>query len=126
MKFTIDYLKWRCGGSDRPENNNALGKGDTALLNIQGFMCCLGQCALQRGFSRETIFNLNSPTDLGKEDIIFNYKLNIGGGFLNTPLSVNAISINDDTESTPKEKIEKLIPLFAANGHELEFINVPT
>ena len=45
--YTVDCRTWRAGG----DGNNKVGEGLTRLLNQLGFMCCLGQCALQEGVS---------------------------------------------------------------------------
>lgn len=56
--ITIDRSKWRRGG-DKQEN-----AGDTALLNEQGFMCCLGFICLAEGFTVEEILKAGEPCDI--------------------------------------------------------------
>ncbi len=122
MKFTLDCAKWKCGSiGGRPDT--ALGTGLTLLLNNQGFMCCLGQFSKQLGFSADQLLGIANPSELQKENIFT--KLNDHGSMLCSPLSIEAIGINDDNNTTIDTKIERLCRLFAENGHEIEVINKP-
>jgi hypothetical protein len=128
VKFVIDYAKWRCGR----DGFHRLGEGDTKLLNKEGYMCCLGQVELQLGLSEADIFDTGTPSVTCVENILTEpldegdcedsdsdclYEL--------TELSIDAIEINDNTKTTPAEKMVALKELFAEHGHEIEFINVP-
>lgn len=67
-KFIIDRSEWRCGG------NFGHGKGDTALLNREGFKCCLGFFALSCGYSEDDIYELGEPSEidyLSSEEFMF-------------------------------------------------------
>jgi hypothetical protein len=106
----IDYSKWRFG-SDR---ENKLGRGDTALLNSQGFMCCLGQFSLQLGCSKEEIKGEAEPGWIHKEIPVLTTKKKA-----NTLFSNKAMEINDDDNTTPEEKIAALKTLLKKKGIKL-------
>lgn len=135
MEFVIDRSIWRCGGKDDsnlPPNTNKRGKGDTSLLNIEGYMCCLGQCALQLGYEKHYLLNIGEPMELPVIEEIPDYEIlhgvdnrSYGGNdqYYNTDLSTKAMDINDNTKTTPEEKEEELIELFEEYGHTIKFIN---
>lgn len=126
-KLILDVSKWRCGGEK--ESLNRLGEGATNLLNHEGYMCCLGQFALQLGATEDNIRNIGVP----EETTILIEPLNelleetdcIEGRYYNTTLSNEAVTINDDENTTPLAKIEKLKELFANHGYEIDVINIP-
>lgn len=113
--FTIDYSKWRCGfmGPHR------IGNGNTRLLNIEGFQCCLGQIEEQLGVSKYELLNMCNPANTRVINFLFNGKNNTG-------IATEAMYINDDESSTPAMKMHDLILLFEKNKMILKFINVPT
>lgn len=59
-KLIIDRSKWRTGHTAE----NATGQGFTALLNDQGFMCCLGFYSLACGYTEEEIRGVGEPQDI--------------------------------------------------------------
>lgn len=63
MKFVVDRSKWRCGGYAL---STQCGKGSTRLLNQEGFMCCLGHCALQLGTTQSDILDKGMPHHTNK------------------------------------------------------------
>lgn len=68
--LTIDRSKWRRGG------NGGIGAGVTALLNEQGFMCCLGFDAIGRGLTAGQIRDCMYPTSVvvrGRESVDSDY-----------------------------------------------------
>lgn len=79
-------------------------------------MCCLGQCALQSGFSNDDIFELKEPDDL---PLWLNFN-NADGE--NTQFSREAMYINDSDSMSEETRQRKLIQLFEEHGHELEFV----
>lgn len=117
MKFVIDTKKWRTG-SNGP---NKTGEGDTFLLNKEGFMCCLGMCLEQIGFDHHVLLDVANPANVKSGlDAMKIFRTNVPN--MNTDLSVAAMNFNDSPLTTIDEKKEKLIKLFANNGHEIEFI----
>lgn len=128
-KLILDYSKWRCGGDN---GQNKLGDGTVALLNKEGFMCCLGQWHLQLGATMEELLDNGEPNELKEAIFPFSYEdeddYDDDGAckrLRNTGLSGCAIGINDDSDTTPEEKIKALTKLLAFEGIELEVINKP-
>lgn len=134
--FTIDCNTWRCGGSNFKTNDekdlNSLGEGSTALLNTKGYMCCLGQIAIQLGVNKDALMMVGEPQEVESDDIIgllvqkdwygdSNEEINH-----NTSLSSDAMYINDDINTTVATKMNELKQLFNNNNIGLEFINIPT
>jgi hypothetical protein len=130
-KFIIDRSQWRTGA----DSNYATGKGDTNLVNEQGFMCCLGFYCLQAGVAQPAITGVGLPEDLDTEVIkaynntdlalLIREEENYYGDIIirNSKLADNAVDINDSTDYSPQVKEEKLKALFNENGIEIEFIN---
>lgn len=120
-KLIIDRTKWRTGSC----GETATGKGDTALLNKEGFMCCLGFECLRRGFTEDEISGQPEPETMIFDDRFekdrFGDMVNDSGH--NKSWVDQAISINDDILTTLKEKEEKIQKIFAGQGIEVEFIN---
>lgn len=117
--LTIDCAKWRCGSiSDISENR--LGFGDTEMLNREGYMCCLGQLSLQlnKKLGNCSILKRYSPEDCGARIPILTDK-----NIRDTNLTFEAVTINDDEDTTVKEKIRLLRALFKKKNITLRFIN---
>jgi hypothetical protein len=94
------------------------------MLNEQGFMCCLGQVALQCGLKREDIFKRNEPRDT---KIMCNYLTSLVERedsivLENSALAVLAMNINDDQMFSHKEREQKLKELFSENNIDLQFV----
>lgn len=123
-RIIINESKWICGS---PENyyesneKNQLGEGRTALLNYRGFMCCLGQAALQinRSLQERDIKELELPSDLNV--VIRALSKRANGKIVNTKLSQRASTINDDPTTSVAEKKRLLRKLFAKSGYKLVF-----
>jgi hypothetical protein len=125
-KLILDYSKWRSGGNEE----NMVGKGEVALLNKEGFMCCLGQWCHQLGISEQLLFQQGEPYELRQKIEHFTYGdevsfMDEGDYIANTELSTTAIGINDNPDTTPEEKIKELSQLLESEGIELEVINKP-
>lgn len=111
MKFVIDRKKWRCG----QDGANSLGRGETKLLNAEGYMCCLGQICEQSGISREVLLNKLYPPLKGVD-------------WLSTYVSEDRlymvfVKINDNRYLTNESREEQIKRLASQYGHEVEFIN---
>lgn len=63
--YTIDLAKWRCG-DDSDIAGCRLGEGTTAMLTANGFMCCLGQFAHQRGYGEFCAGN-GDPSEVARD-----------------------------------------------------------
>lgn len=118
MKFVVDRSKWRCGGS---RVTTKVGEGATRLLNLEGFMCCLGQCAIQLGKTPYDILNKAMPHQIGKITVLSKRHQNEDFP-IDTQLSKRAAEINDDVTITLSEREKKLTRLFKRNHHDLVFV----
>lgn len=123
--FTIDCNTWRCGDNGKYK----LGEGNTTLLNNEGFMCCLGQVALQLDVHEADLLGKGEPDQLDIDIELLTIRYNSDEEELsiiaNSELSSDAMRINDSTESTVSQKMKDLKELFNDNGYDLEFINIP-
>lgn len=129
-KFVLDYSTWRSGGEEYDDSDNVVGKGDTELLNEEGYMCCLGQLCLQLGLVEEDIRDYTSPGTVAKykehttEKLIpllaTSHRIDTNSAF-----SLRAMEINDNSEFTIGKRIAHLKKLFVENGIEMEVINMP-
>lgn len=113
----INRAKWRSGGS----SEKATGKGSIALLNQQGYMCCLGFAAHQLcRKSKNILLNKNNPDELDR--IVLPLTKKSKGGFIyDTTFSAECINVNDDRFITRKQRERKLIRKFNAQGIDLQF-----
>lgn len=126
MKFVVNRAKWRAGD----EGENAVGKGPTSLRNSDGFMCCLGHCALQLGAKPSEILDCGMPNEVTDKN--GNYKVlpviavavNGQGYSRDSSLSEQAAEINDDDKLTQAQRERKLKTLFSKFKHKLEFVGV--
>lgn len=112
MRFVIDRSKW------------LRGEDESQLFRPRdGRMCCIGQVCLQLGLDTNDISRKAgvSTLDLSRQ-------------FYVVPLVEDGASagwvrdcygINDDKEITDKKRERLLVKKFAANGHELVFIDSP-
>lgn len=121
-KIILDYSKWRCGR----EGANRLGEGETQLLNKEGFMCCLGQQALQEreDLDENALLGWWVPESIGCLIPLLTLK-HEDGDILNTSFADIAMRINDNHTTTPAEKITQLTTLLAEHDRELIVINQP-
>lgn len=117
MKFVVDRSKWRCGS----DSFNKVGKGMTSLLNSDGFMCCLGHCALQVGATASQIKNNGMPRNTDVVLPVLSKKHKVYNFIIDTRLSEAAAKINDDVSITTNERERKLRSLFSKFKHKLVF-----
>lgn len=113
MKFTIDRTKWYRGKTATA----------SALLRPQdGMMCCLGQMALQCGYTPEQIESITEPNAFPtvEKDLFPSYILNDGH---QTQTCVRMMDINDRRDISDSEREERLKNEVAQFGDELEFVN---
>ena len=64
--FTIDCNTWRCGDN----GDYKLGEGSTVLLNKEGYMCCLGQVALQLDVHEADLLGVGEPEGVESDTIL--------------------------------------------------------
>lgn len=125
IEVVIDRSKWRCGGTGF---KNQVGNGDTQLCNSQGFYCCLGFISKKvRGNSKGKIVGLADPAQCKfdiPELIESRYFYDKTRKF-NTHLANQAITINDNTNTTYKQKEKLLKALFKDTCYKLKFVGEP-
>jgi len=131
IELKLDYNTWKCGGdpfdtSDAQDYPNVLGKGQTLLLNKNGYMCCLGQFASQLGVDTSLLKGAGEPDEINIDDtIVLLTKRDDMDRIRNTDFSKKAIEINDNKRTTPLEKIAQLKALCKLNDILLTVINLP-
>lgn len=121
MEYVLDVSKWRCGNG----GPFSMGKGFTRMLNPEGYMCCLGQFALQAGVSQTQLLNKGHPANLrySYDESFCIAPYDDKGDTFNTDLAGTLMKINDMEETTPKEKIERICSVLESEGHTLKVIN---
>ena len=109
--LVINRNKWKRGGN--------IGKGETQLLNTEGYMCCLGFHALQFTKAvKKDILECGNP---------YSVKCNMGNTILlNDPdhdsdFTGDAITINDDNTISEKVREERLTKLFRTKRYDIKF-----
>jgi hypothetical protein len=112
----INRAKWRTGAG----GDNETGEGDTHLLNDLGYQCCLGFIARQKTKkSKKNFLNISCPEGLTCSVKYLSEKNELND-VRDTALSIQAMDINDDSNTTPEEK-EKLIKQLFRNKYKLVF-----
>ena len=114
-KYIIDCDTWNCASfTDR---------GFVALLNPEGNKCCLGFISEQSGVEPVNMRGVLSPF------FVETKWLRVKSGVTNSPgnemdIIAAAISINDESSLTLKERVERLRALFKKHGVKLVFKNL--
>jgi hypothetical protein len=137
MEFVLDVSKWRSGGT----GSEKLGRGDTLLLNRQGYQCCVGQFLEQCGVPREHLKTVGTAcsalrsTNKPPRSTRF-FAREVGLWFDDTRIAVKLYGINDDSESpkndifgdlivrTVRQKIKAIREILAKRGHTLRVVNL--
>ena len=114
--YKLDVSTWRCGNPAFPPSY--IGKGDTFMLNDEGYMCCLGQFAKQKNVSDEHLLKKSTPMGV---DIKYDPAFCLSDR--NTRLSRILMDINDCILTTPKEKVISIQKELENYGHTLTVIN---
>lgn len=116
MKLVIDRKKW--------------GRGELfgMLLNDAGKMCCLGFLGLACGLPENVIRDVAMPANVfGKSAKRNNDKwakmINRGGGDDSTRLAKSLAVINDNTNTSDKQKERKITQKFKTIGVDVKFKN---
>ena len=127
--LTLDYAKWVHGNSSEK-------RGDSALLNDEGYQCCLGQFAQQAGVSRKDMKREDGPSALtcaitnlstrpSEKTIKSRLRVGLRAWPKSTKLTSRAITINDSYDTTIAKKVSKLRKLFASYGYTIKLKNFP-
>jgi hypothetical protein len=112
----INRAKWRTGGNSITFNKT--GEGSTALLNKEGFMCCLGFRCHQMGIPKIYLLNVETPVFIA-DDWNIPDLLNSHGK--NSAFTAKAIKINDNIGITSEEREIAITEHFATIGVTVEF-----
>lgn len=108
----INRAKWRTGAHSIVPSYRT-GKGHTALLNKEGYMCCLGFRCEQMGIPKKDLLDKSGPVDLSNDWDIPDLLNPIG---TSTSFTQQAIRINDYSCYISKEREEKIKEHFATIG----------
>jgi len=119
--FIIDRSKWRAGGL-YAANANCIGRGNTEMLNVEGFMCCLGQIADQCGVAKKHLLCASSPEIVRMELEFHNSKVPAKFKFLLGKIGDDAIHINDNDKESATAKQRRLKKLFNRHNISLKFV----
>lgn len=107
--ITIDRKKWLRSKNKEEQNSYLLRKSD-------GKQCCLGQMALQCGFSKNDIIGQRSPVSIGWRDLMVAED--------DSPTAHNMIICNDNPRTTDAQKEKRLKYLAKYKlGVTLKFVN---
>lgn len=118
-ELVLDYDIWRSGGPCHLKEFNIVGKGDTALLNSQGYMCCLGQFCQQAGVPRDSLQDKEYPDQLPNVPKLF-----VSNGHM-TDLAGRAAEINDCRYSSVADRVVRLQKLFKQYKKTIVLKNFP-
>ena len=125
IEIVIARSKWRTGFY----NGNSTGKGEVNLLNKEGYKCCLGFIASEFRPSNKRIKGICTPSECNFSipDLNKYYEKNEDegdpAGFYDSDLTNNAIEINDDSDTTQKQKEVALKKLFKDSCYKLKFVD---
>ena len=110
----INRAKWRTGSKSTVQT----GKGDTELLNEEGFMCCLGFRCHQMGIPKKDLLGMGIPACIAADWDIPDLLTSPGK---NSVFTSKAVSINDDSSLTSEEREIAITKHFATIGVTVEF-----
>jgi len=110
----IDRAKWRTGGNSPIQT----GKGSTALLNLVGFMCCLGFRCHQMGIPKKDLLGKGCPEQLANNWTIPDLVDSVG---YDTDFTNTAMEINDSENFNQEEREKEITEHFATIGVTVEF-----
>jgi len=115
-KFQIDRAKWRTGRYDRDDRR----AGRTALLNAEGFQCCLGFYLESAGIGREVLRNEVYPQGVAGGGIDLGWLVDKDGR--DSEAAECLIGENDCGEITDDQREAAIAELFAEQRIEVEFV----
>lgn len=118
-EFTVKRSKWA------RKDDEIESMGNSALLNYEGNMCCLGFACKEMGVQENILNGAACPDEVGELLPKGNpLTIELGGGVCNpSSLSSNAISINDNPGLPSPEKEKQLTKLFKREGIKINFVD---
>lgn len=114
-QLEVDRSRWVFGGKRFREE-----LGETAMLNDQGNMCCLGQICYQAGVGAESLLEQADPEDALEREMRPLTKMRFYGP-ANTTLACQAMRINDSKGKGLQQREYELQALFREAGYKLKF-----
>lgn len=130
MQYVLDVEKWICGGGSHNENEAcSTGIGMSQMLNRDGYMCCLGQFAVQKGVSEKALRGAGTPVGASThlktldETTIYDATFLTPDGS-HTELAKKLMSVNDDRDTKVTTKISYIRRALKADGHSLKVLNL--
>ena len=113
--ITVNRKKWARGGKN----------GESALLNDEGNMCCLGfACNQISRIPKSKLEGVGMPCDVyDKVSFLTEINSTFINGIGDNLLARTAAEINDDLRITDKMREYKLTRLFKSHGYKIRFIN---
>jgi len=122
--YVLDTSRWRSGEKSA---KNKTGSGVTAMYNKEGFMCCLGQFAQQKGINLPELRTVADPAELAIEiGYIYDENFVENGdtrSYELTELSRELLNINDDFSITPEKRMQVIKETLEEYGHTLTITN---
>jgi hypothetical protein len=130
-QLIIDRSKWRTGN----DGEHQTGKGDTRLINKQGYMCCLGFYMRDlANIDKNVLLNEATPAHAAhvglakdfynqNEDVKLLVRKIQNCDYLNTDFCEKAMKTNDNPGITSEEREGCIEALFLGKGVEVLFIN---
>lgn len=112
QKLILNVAKWA-------RKTRGAACGGSMLYNSRRNMCCLGQFCSQMGASKKEMKSISSPHELEYEQV----ELMSEHGTV-TQFAIDAMNINDNTETDDIAKISKLKALCRQHCVELVIKNI--
>ena len=120
-ELELDLNKWNCGRNGK----TSFGRGMTCLENLEGYQCCLGQFINQIDSNIDIVdrgYPSSCKTEIDK--LAIKRKQNAHNIYYSdTKFSRKCFIINDDENTTVKEKIELLKNTCKKEGIKLKVKN---
>jgi hypothetical protein len=109
----INRSKWRTGSNGFDKT----GQGSAALLNREGYMCCLGFRCHQLGIPKKDLLGCEFPESTGWQ--VIPDLLTTKGS--NTVFTEEAAEINDNTEMSRTQREQRIKEHFAKKKIKVVF-----
>lgn len=134
----IDRSGWVCGirrdpskvSEGIPDNVYEAARdatGRSAMLNTEGFMCCLGHVCHNAGFGKDLLLGKDFPENvIAGQDVFLDIpdltRVGDYGSVRDSDFADKAAKINDDSDLSPKERERDLTVVFKEYGMKLKFV----
>lgn len=121
--LVIDRTKWYRGHGS---------SGSALVRSADHLMCCLGFCALQRGFTKDELLEIGTPGEIvsvgrWQEDALWRVRGLVDtydeGGIYETDVCDRLVDVNDDEDLSEPTRERRITELFAEIGVAVTFVN---